>query len=61
MPNLDKTFDLGYISFDKKGLIQISNQLEEHERLGIKESMRIKLEKNHQPYMEYHREVIFHQ
>jgi predicted restriction endonuclease len=60
LPNIDKAFDLGFITFSDKGKIIISPQLEESERLGITTGMNIKLESPHQIYMKYHREKVFH-
>lgn len=60
MPNIDKAFDLGFITFSDKGKIIISTQLEESERLGIRAGMNIKLDSPHQIYMKYHRDKVFH-
>ncbi|MEX0719082.1 MAG: HNH endonuclease [Balneolaceae bacterium] len=60
LPNLDKAFDSGFISFDKKGKILISNILEEPKILGIYNEMKISINDTHQNYMEYHRDIIFH-
>lgn len=59
LPNLDKTFDLGFITFSQQGKIVISQQLEEAEKLGIKSSMWVNLKEQHQSYMAYHRENVF--
>lgn len=59
LPNLDKAFDLGFITFTEQGRIIVSNQLEEADKLGIGSGMRIKLKEPHQLYMAYHRERIF--
>ena len=59
LPNLDKAFDLGYISFEEKGKIKISGLIDQPEKLGIKRSMRIDLARQHQEYMAYHREIEF--
>ncbi|MDB4630972.1 HNH endonuclease [Pseudomonadales bacterium] len=59
LPNLDKAFDLGFISFDEKGGILLSQQMENHTTLGIGNAMEINLERPHQDYMAYHREEIF--
>jgi len=58
-PNLDKLFDKGYISFDKKGLIICSDFLPFTDRkiLGVVPSLRLEhIDDKHQPYMQYHRE-----
>ncbi len=55
LPNLDKLFDLGFISFEDTGAICVSKELEEREMLGIEPHMKINLEQPHMAYMEYHR------
>ena len=57
LPNLDKVFDLGFITFSETGNIIISGHLEESEKLGITESMQLKLAEQHHPYMNYNRDV----
>ena len=59
LPNLDKVFDLGFITFTERGRIIVSNQLEDTGKLGIDSGMRIQLSEPHQPYMAYHRESVF--
>ncbi len=59
LPNLDKVFDLGFITFSKTGNIIISDYLEDYEKLGLTENMRLKLEKQHFPYMNYHRDMMY--
>ncbi|NMH60655.1 HNH endonuclease [Alteromonas ponticola] len=61
LANIDKAFDLGFISFDDKGGIMISDHLEEHRTLGIHADMNISLAKQHQDYLAYHREEHFKQ
>lgn len=58
-PNLDKTFDLGLISFKKDGRIMIAPELSAPERLGINSSMQINLAPQHAKYLEYHRDTYF--
>lgn len=58
-PNLDRAFDTGFISFNGKGQILISEILESPEILGINESMQIKLENRHREYLEYHQDEVF--
>ncbi len=58
-PNLDKAFDSGFISFDSKGKILISNFFESPKVLGIEDGMKIKFENAHQSYLEYHRDMLF--
>lgn len=59
LPNLDKAFDLGFITFNEYGNIMISNELEEFESIGVSEAMNIPMERHHQDYMTYHRGVVF--
>lgn len=59
IPNLDRAFDLGLISFNGAGQIMISDGLERPEVLGIDEQMRIDIKPQAQPYMDYHRGEIF--
>ncbi len=59
LPNLDKAFDLGYISFTENGQIKVSEFVESPGNLGIQETMQINLERQHQDYLAYHREEIF--
>ena len=61
IPNYDKLFDLGLISFDEKGQILISSLLKENEIKEFKLSslITIKLHKQSIPYMEFHRNQIF--
>jgi len=56
IPNLDKAFDLHYISFDERGKILISDYLENYELLGIHKEMSIQLARDHQEYLEHHRD-----
>lgn len=58
-PNLDKAFDTGFISFDPKGKILISDIFKRSKMLGIEEGMKIKFENAHRRYLEYHRDVVF--
>jgi HNH endonuclease len=41
LPNLDRAFELGYISFNEKGTIIISPTLEHPELIGIDSTMRL--------------------
>jgi predicted restriction endonuclease len=59
LPNLDKVFDLGYITFTVSGNIMISKELENISLLGVKPDMEIKLDYGHQEYIEYHRDMVF--
>lgn len=59
LPNLDKAFDRGFISFTEYGIILISPELEDREVIGIKNDMGLILESRHQEYMAHHREHVF--
>lgn len=61
LPNLDKAFDAGLITFESNGNISISPQLQEPEKLGINATMKIltTLTPAHEIFMEYHRNKIF--
>ena len=59
LPNLDKAFDLGYISFSSTGNLLQSEFIDSPEVLGIKDDMKIKLDSHHQNYLDYHRENVF--
>lgn len=59
IPNLDKLFDKGYISFDNNGIIILSDflPLSEYRLLGVQQGMRlVHIETNHIPYLKFHRE-----
>lgn len=57
-PNLDKAFDNGFITFDLKGKILISDIFKSPKMLGIEGDMKIKFENSHQKYLEYHRDMV---
>ena len=62
LPNLDKTFDKGYISFADDGKILVCDKLSCSAGLGIVEGMSIspnKLNNSHRKYLEFHRCHIF--
>ncbi|HMR17674.1 MAG TPA: HNH endonuclease signature motif containing protein [Sphingobacterium sp.] len=59
LPNYDKLFDRGVISFDKDGSIMISKLFADKDIFGIDDKMRIKLKAGNKKYMEYHRKNIF--
>ncbi|NEY71104.1 HNH endonuclease [Bacillus mesophilus] len=56
-PNHDSVFDKGYITFDEKGKILISERLDEStfSLLNIHEGIKIQLNKKEQDYMDWHR------
>ncbi|TYC54213.1 HNH endonuclease [Zoogloea oleivorans] len=59
IPNLDKVFDAGFITFSASGKILISPMLTEPEKLGISVQLHVPLAKQHQVYMEFHRTEVF--
>lgn len=59
LPNLDKVFDLGFVSFRSQGDIIISEHLENPEMLGLRRDMKLELQKTHLGYMAYHRDMVF--
>lgn len=59
LPNLDKAFDKGYISFEQNGQIQISDFIENPSSLGIRQTMAIKLDSAHQDFLAYHRKHVY--
>ncbi|MDN7138095.1 HNH endonuclease [Pseudidiomarina sp. 1APP75-27a] len=59
IPNLDKAFDLHFISFSDKGRILVSEQLGDFHALGINKDMQVKLSEQHLPFMSSHRETYF--
>jgi HNH endonuclease len=59
LPNLDKAFDLGLISFDDVGNILISHELDDYSLLGINKKMRINIKDENKPYLKYHRSYVF--
>ena len=61
-PNLDVTFDIGLITFDKDGSILISSKLSEDQKavLGIEETMRLRsIKEEHHKYLDFHRNNVF--
>lgn len=59
LPNLDKAFDAGLISFADDGVILISPLLGEPQSLGLFPTMRLHLEERHKEYMRFHREEVY--
>lgn len=63
-PNIDAAFDSGYITFDSKGIIMLSNEIAGVHafQLNIKAKSRINqklLRPQHEVYLEYHRQDVF--
>lgn len=61
LPNFDKAFDLGFITFNENGGIRVSEEIEQRETLGVEANMAISITNCHQDYMAYHRETVFRQ
>lgn len=62
LPNYDKLFDKGYITFDSNGNILYSRYITNNDKLILKmdNSMHLlKIEDNHRRYLEYHNEHCF--
>ncbi|MGC9458868.1 HNH endonuclease [Vibrio genomosp. F10] len=59
LANLDKAFDLGFISFDDHGKVLISSYLESPDVIGLKEDMAFNIVAEHKPYLRYHRGELF--
>lgn len=57
LPNLDRAFELGYISFSDTGAILISPSLGNPSMLGIDPSTRIAVKPQHKKYLTYHRRI----
>lgn len=59
IPNLDKAFDRGFISFKKNGKVLISELLQKPDLLGINSGLSIHISDQHQEYLDYHRDIVF--
>ncbi len=62
LPNYDKLFDKGYISFNGNGNILLSRYIDKEEMsiLHINKDMHlIKIEESHKKYLQYHNEYCF--
>jgi len=62
IPNIDKLFDSGYISFEDNGNIKISSLISKNDckYMGISNDMKLfNVFKNNIPYLKYHRADIF--
>lgn len=62
LPNYDKLFDLGYISFNQKGKIMCSRLLDRFDRdtIGLTNDLHlVKFEEQHLKYLKYHNENCF--
>jgi hypothetical protein len=59
LPNIDRAFDTGLVTFEHSGKIKLSSLLSSPETLGINNSMSVNLQIQHQGYMDFHREKVF--
>lgn len=62
LPNYDKLFDLGYVSFTQTGKIMYSRLLDKFDReaIGLTSDLHlVKLENQHLKYLKYHNENCF--
>jgi len=59
LPNLDKAFDSGFMTFEPTGAIKISPLLKSPSSLGIHQQMGVKLDSKHQSYLQFHRSEVF--
>lgn len=59
LPNLDKAFDRGFITFEQSGTLMISKELASPEALGLNPDMRIRLSARHNTYLNVHGEKVF--
>ena len=59
LPNLDRAFDRGFVTFAEDGKILVSPLLSDPTSLGISPDMAVVLQTNHQPYMTFHRTTVY--
>lgn len=59
IPNLDRAFDAGLITFGNDGAIRISPQMSEPEKLGIAPDLCVALKPENEIYMAFHRVEVF--
>jgi hypothetical protein len=59
LPTYDRLFDLGFIGFNEKGSINISQELKDPDILRINEKTKINIQRNHIKFLEYHLEHVF--
>ena len=59
IPNLDRAFDAGLITFEMDGKIRISPQLSDTEKLGITPVLRVSPKPENEIYMAFHRSIVF--
>ena len=59
LPNLDRAFDRGLLTFDEHGQLLVSPLLSGRESLGISPGMGVTLVAKHHQYMEFHRMHVY--
>ncbi|MFM7459401.1 MAG: HNH endonuclease [Burkholderiales bacterium] len=59
VPQLDKAFDQGFITFDENGRIRLSSKLAKPATLGISPRMKLLNHANRQHYLKRHRDTVF--
>lgn len=59
IPNLDKVFDAGLVTFETNGDIRISPQLSEAKKLGVDPGLHVVLKPENEIYMAFHRNEVF--
>jgi putative restriction endonuclease len=62
LPQYDRLFDRGYITFDEDGRIRFSDALptEVVPRIGVRDGDRLRFVRDqHRPFFEYHRRAVF--
>ena len=59
IPNLDKAFDAGFVTFETSGVIRISPQMSEPGKLGIEPGLGVSLKPENEVFMAFHRAEVF--
>ena len=59
VPNIDRAFDRGFITFDEAGRLLVSPLLSDAGALGITAGACVALRPEHQPFVAYHRANVF--
>ena len=59
VPNLDRAFDRGFITFNEDGALLVSPRFVGASTLGVVAGSRVALQSEHQPYMAYHRAHVY--
>ena len=59
LPNLDRAFDRGLVTFELDGTLLASPLLTEPKLIGIAPEMKVTLQPKHKPFMEFHRAHVY--